>query len=119
MKTVRAATLAAQPWSLAPSTGDQCRRCGDYARNQPADLLWTIHNGAAFCPHCAGRRDQEQAAALAVPCERCGARAGSKCKNYLGQNKQTCPGRGPPPPATSAPPPVPVPARPVQPSLFD
>jgi hypothetical protein len=96
--------------SLAPSTGDQCRRCGDYARNQPADLLWTIHNGAAWCPHCAGRRDQEQAAALAAPCPHCRVPAGEKCKNYRGQNKQTCPDRGRP---------VPVPAQPVQPSLFD
>jgi hypothetical protein len=112
MKTVRAAVLAKQRLSLAPSTGDQCRRCGDYARNQPADLIWTIHNGAAWCPHCAGQRDREQAAALAVPCAECRAPAGQKCRNYRGQGKQTCPGRGQP--TDDAPP-----ARPVQPSLFD
>jgi hypothetical protein len=117
VKTVRAATLAAQRLSLAPSTGDSCRRCGDLARNQPAELLWVIHNGAAWCPHCAERRDQEQAAALAVPCEECRAAAGQKCRNYRGQGKQTCRGRGKP--AEAPPPAVEPPARPVQLLLFD
>jgi hypothetical protein len=35
---------------------------------------------------------------LAVPCWRCLALAGSKCRNYRGQNKQTCPTRGQPRP---------------------
>lgn len=35
-----------------------------------------------------------QADPLAVECSRCGARPGSRCTNYRGRNKQTCPGRG-------------------------
>lgn len=33
---------------------------------------------------------------LTVPCPACRAPAGVKCRNYKGQNKQTCPARGKP-----------------------
>jgi SAM-dependent methyltransferase len=36
---------------------------------------------------------------LDSPCKACGVPAGEKCKNYKGQNKQTCPDRGKPPAA--------------------
>jgi hypothetical protein len=39
------------------------------------------------------------ASPLAVDCRRCRAKAGKKCRNYKGQNKQTCPERGTPEPA--------------------
>lgn len=31
--------------------------------------------------------------AVDVPCPRCRAPAGTKCRNYRGQNKQSCPER--------------------------
>ncbi len=31
---------------------------------------------------------------LSRACRKCRVPAGAKCKNYLGRNKQTCPGRG-------------------------
>ncbi len=49
-------------------------------------------------------------------CARCGAKAGERCRNYKGQNKATCRGRGEPPA-----PPRKRPVRPVlkQYDLFD
>src|SRR5262249_44139296 len=52
----------------------------------------------------AGGRPTSDPGPLAVPCWRCRAQAGQKCRNYLGQNKQTCPERGQPRPT---PPPAP------------
>ena len=113
-KTCRAGTLAGNADVIAPVSGCRCRQCGANAKLRPPEEQWTIYNGAAYCPECAEERDQEQAGALAVPCERRRVPAGEKCKNYLGQNKQTCPDRGKP-----AAPPIPAPQRPVQPSLFE
>jgi hypothetical protein len=42
---------------------------------------------------------------LALPCARCGARAGERCRNYRGQHKQTCPERGKPAPEPAEEPP--------------
>lgn len=42
--------------------------------------------------------DQAQADPLAVPCRRCHAEAGRKCRDYRGRNKFTCKERGTPPP---------------------
>ena len=41
----------------------------------------------------------ELADPLAVPCRKCRAPANKPCRNYKGQNKQTCPDRGTPAPA--------------------
>lgn len=57
---------------------------------------------------------------LAVACQRCRVPAGQPCRNYRGQNKQTCPTRGLSVPATASEPrPETEPARPVQRGLFD
>jgi hypothetical protein len=47
---------------------------------------------------------------LDVPCRRCRAAAGAKCRNYLGQGKFTCKERGTPAPVAV---PEPVAVKPV------
>lgn len=51
---------------------------------------------------------------LLYRCDRCGVGPGTKCRNYLGKDKQPCPDRGLEPPAT-----VEVRPAPIQPTLFD
>jgi hypothetical protein len=55
---------------------------------------------------------QAEADPLAVPCRRCRAQAGQKCRDYKGQNKQPCPERGRP---DDEPEPTPRP----EPTLYD
>ena len=40
---------------------------------------------------------------IRLPCQHCCVGPGEKCKNYKGQNKQTCPDRGKPAPPAAAP----------------